>query len=254
MSEQSLDRADRQSLLSALMDGEATSAEAAQACQSWRDDESSRRAWVSYQLIGDVLRSDELASGAGSDRFLKKLRTQLADEPVVLAPQAAARVAAASHVPALMAQGGEQAVEADRVSSSMASMAPRSPRARTWSGPMAVAAAFVAVLGGVLALQSPGGVPTGTPGVVVASGAPGTAGLPTAGGATLMTGFGPVTPSMAFGAPAPTTTQSFSEQARPGNVVAGSVPDVAPLQVGTGDAPFVQQASDRGADLVWVIR
>ena len=247
MSEQSLDRADRRLLLSALMDGEASTAEAAQACQVWRDDEVGRHAWASYQLIGDVLRSEDLAGGTGSDRFLKKLRTQLADEPVVLAPQAAARVAAA-------AQAAPVHAPEPSAHPAVVSMASRSPRARTWSGPMAVAAAFVAVLGGVLALQSPVGTPAGAPGVVVASGAPGAAGLPGVGANALMTGFGPVTPSMAFGASAVSTAPSFSEQAKPSSTVVSTVADVTPMQAETGDAPFVQQATDRNTDLIWVIR
>lgn len=250
MSEQSLDRADRHPLLSALMDGEATSSEAAQACQAWRDDEGSRHAWASYQLIGDVLRSEELAGGASSDRFLKKLRVQLANEPVVLAPQAAAQVAAAHQAP-------PRAVE-QPAHPGVVPMASRSPRARTWSGPMAVAAAFVAVLGGVLALQSPVSAPGNAAGVVLASGGQGGAGLPGVGANALMAGFGPVTPSMAFGASASSSLNpsapSFSEQAKPLNVVAGAVADVTPLPSQAGDAPFVQQAADRSPDLIWVIR
>src|SRR5688500_8447097 len=75
--------------LSALTDGELDSAAAARACARWRDDPSQRSAWHAYQLIGDVLRSDDLASTARRDAaFLAALRTRLAAEPVVLAPEA----------------------------------------------------------------------------------------------------------------------------------------------------------------------
>jgi sigma-E factor negative regulatory protein RseA len=74
------------SSLSALADGQDDAL--AQACSLWRDDEASRQAWHTYHLIGDVLRSDELASSPARDAaFLDRLRSRLAAEPVVLAPQ-----------------------------------------------------------------------------------------------------------------------------------------------------------------------
>lgn len=74
--------------VSALVDGELGASEVARACARWRDDTSVRDTWHTYQLIGDVLRSDDLASTARRDAdFLAKLRTRLADEPVVLAPE-----------------------------------------------------------------------------------------------------------------------------------------------------------------------
>src|SRR5471032_2121045 len=75
-------------ILSALADGDATDSEAARAFQAWRDDPDARASWHAYQLIGDVLRSDDLAvEPAADERFLVALRARLADEPVVLAPQ-----------------------------------------------------------------------------------------------------------------------------------------------------------------------
>lgn len=74
--------------LSALADGELDSASVAYACAAWRDDEDVRVSWHAYQLVGDVLRSDDLASTPEHDgAFLAALRARLADEPVVLAPQ-----------------------------------------------------------------------------------------------------------------------------------------------------------------------
>ena len=72
-------------LLSALSDGEASSAEGA--CRAWRDDARARATWHTYHLIGDVLRSDDLAAPPVRDAaFLAALRVRLADEPVPLAP------------------------------------------------------------------------------------------------------------------------------------------------------------------------
>jgi sigma-E factor negative regulatory protein RseA len=99
-------------LISALVDGDAAAVEGA--CAAWREDAGARERWHTYHLIGDVLRSDELAARPARDaEFLAGLRARLAHEPVVLAPAA------------------------------------RSPaRARhAWLGPVAVAAGFVAVAG-----------------------------------------------------------------------------------------------------------
>ncbi len=72
--------------LSALADGEADAAEPA--CAAWRRDAEARRTWHAYQLIGDVMRSEDLARPAAGDAaFLAGLRERLAAEPVVLAPE-----------------------------------------------------------------------------------------------------------------------------------------------------------------------
>jgi sigma-E factor negative regulatory protein RseA len=119
-------------ILSALADGDATDSEAARAFQAWRDEPEARAAWHAYQLIGDVLRSEDLAAEPAADEaFLVALRTRLADEPVVLAPQArpeAAPVAAPVAV--------------------NASMAAARSRGR-WQGPLTMAAGFLVMLGGL---------------------------------------------------------------------------------------------------------
>ncbi len=72
--------------LSALADGDVAAVE--QACDAWRCDAQARADWHTYHLIGDVLRSDDLAADPARDaQFLARLRLRLADEPVVLAPQ-----------------------------------------------------------------------------------------------------------------------------------------------------------------------
>jgi sigma-E factor negative regulatory protein RseA len=75
--------------LSALADGDADALPGA--CSAFRDDAAARQRWHTYHLIGDVLRSDELASpGARDAAFLGRLRERLSQEPVPLAPAPAA--------------------------------------------------------------------------------------------------------------------------------------------------------------------
>jgi sigma-E factor negative regulatory protein RseA len=87
MSSEAMDGSMDGERLSALVDGELDGAAAAEACRRWKSDPQARRTWYSYQLIGDVLRSDDLAAGAARDgAFLIALRARLDAEPVVLAP------------------------------------------------------------------------------------------------------------------------------------------------------------------------
>jgi sigma-E factor negative regulatory protein RseA len=119
-------------ILSALADGDATDGEAARAWQAWRDDPEARASWHAYQLIGDVLRSEDLAAEPAADEaFLVALRARLADEPVVLAPQA--RVEAA---PVAMPAA---------VNASTAAIRSRG----RWQGPLTMAAGFLVMLGGL---------------------------------------------------------------------------------------------------------
>jgi sigma-E factor negative regulatory protein RseA len=76
----------RQSL-SALMDGRLDDASVDGAFSAWRSDAQARECWHAYHLIGDVLRSDELATQPARDEaFLAGLRSKLAAEPVPLSP------------------------------------------------------------------------------------------------------------------------------------------------------------------------
>ena len=122
--------------LSALADGQADAAD--RACSLWRDDEAARSDWHAYHLIGDVMRSDELARPATHDAaFLVGLRVRLATEPVVLAPMPA--VAAAR-------------------------------RRQPWLVPVAAAAGFVVVAGVLVVARmgQPGAGPAAATGVEVA--------------------------------------------------------------------------------------
>jgi sigma-E factor negative regulatory protein RseA len=123
-------------ILSALADGEASDIEGADAFHAWREHEEVRATWHTYHLIGDVMRSDDLASPvAGQQRLLAALRERLAAEPVVLAPQPAA---AEVRVPAEPARVGAPAVANGRMGGWI--------RAH-WQAPVAVAAGFLAVVG-----------------------------------------------------------------------------------------------------------
>lgn len=113
----------RRQRLSDLADGQLDDAALAQAVADWTGDAEARRTWHAYQLIGDVLRSDDLASPSGDAAFLAALRQRLATEPVVLAPQP---------VPAPLA---------------------RRRLRQAWLRPVVAAAGFVAVAGVVVVLQ-----------------------------------------------------------------------------------------------------
>lgn len=127
--------------LSALADGEPAALPHATAL--WRDDAAARESWHLYHLIGDVMRSDDLAARPARDaQFLADLRQRLAREPVPLAPAPVA--------------------------------APSVTRRLGWRAPAAVAAGFVAVAATLVLLRPQGFGPDGAE--QVAEGA-----VPTAG-------------------------------------------------------------------------
>jgi sigma-E factor negative regulatory protein RseA len=120
--------------LSALADGELDAAGLVAACADWSSDPAARADWHAWHLIGDVLRSDDLASDAGRDRRLcAAVRLRLQSEPVVLAPTPSRAVAAAGVANRLTAPG-------------------------RWRTGAAVAAGFVLVAG-TFALIRPGDAP-----------------------------------------------------------------------------------------------
>jgi sigma-E factor negative regulatory protein RseA len=109
-------RLEQRQALSALLDGDGTKVD--QACRAWRDDASARSDWHTYNLIGELMRSDDVRCNQQHDvRFLGRLRECLATEPVVLAPVAAK---------ASTGKGRWRSA---------------------WAAPLAVAAGFVAVAG-----------------------------------------------------------------------------------------------------------
>ena len=145
--------------LSALVDGELVGDAATQACAHWRESGSSRASWHAYQLIGDVLRSDDLASDPARDSaFLMALRLRLADEPVVLAPQPLVSSVIAS------AEGSRVALPVQTAGGT------RGGR-WMWLAPTAVAAGFVLVAGALMVARPPGALPGLAQGVPLASAA-----------------------------------------------------------------------------------
>ena len=64
--------------LSALVDGELDGAALPQACAQWRENEPHRASWHAWHLIGDVLRSEDLAQSPSRDAtFLAGFRARL---------------------------------------------------------------------------------------------------------------------------------------------------------------------------------
>jgi sigma-E factor negative regulatory protein RseA len=142
--------------LSALLDGELAGDDARHGCARWRDDGAQRERWHTWNLIGDAMRSDDLAvAPARDERFLAALQARLAAEPVVLAPPPRR--------------------------STVTVLRQRS----RWLASSAVAAGFVAVAGTVFVLRQ--GAPVDGPPVAVlpspgAGGSPAVAVLPAAVG------------------------------------------------------------------------
>ena len=121
--------------VSGLIDGQALPDDIEQACRQWRNNPDMRREWHVYQLIGDVIRSDELSSAPAKDAaFLQALRGRLAVEPVPLAP---------APLPDVVREA-----RADN-------------RTRRWLMPAAAVAGFAVVGASVLALRPGAGGPTG---------------------------------------------------------------------------------------------
>jgi len=116
--------------LSSLADGEASAEEQRRCLALWADDAEARERWCHYQLIGDVLRSRELARGAPHDAaFVSALRARLSREPAVLRPRG----------PTLM------------------------ERVRSWATPMVATAGVAAVAGAVVVFRT---VPTPSGGAI----------------------------------------------------------------------------------------
>lgn len=130
--------------LSAVADGEAGHDDLQRALAPWRDSPQARagicETWHLYHLIGDVMRSDDLASTARGDAFVARLRERLAAEPPIVAP---------SPLPASPMQGAQAADEEAR-----RALAARRRR-RTWAAPVATAAGVLAVAGVLTVTRAP---------------------------------------------------------------------------------------------------
>lgn len=142
--------------LSALADGELGTGAAARICGRWRDEPALQERWHDYHLIGDVMRSEDLASPSTHDRdFLAALRTRMAAEPIVIAP---ARTDAEPAVAVSDGLSGKTVLSRRRVASVGA-----------------IAAGFVVVVAGALTLfgQSIPGLSPAAPAAELAQAAPG---------------------------------------------------------------------------------
>lgn len=145
--------------MSSLADGVLAdrSADLSSALTVWRQDADARQAWHCYHLIGDVMRSEDLAVEPGRDQdFLLRLRERMESEPVHLG----AAVPATEKVPAVPVEARE----------------PVQPSHRAWGSPWragAALAASVAVATVVLLVSRPDSTGTDASAPVVAgSGAP----------------------------------------------------------------------------------
>lgn len=119
--------------MSALADGQSDVLPSA--CAAWASDSVAREAWHDYHLIGDVLRSEDLATAPARDEaFLAALRVRLAREPAIVAPTPVTVAASAAAALTLPAAG-------------------RTPP-RRWA--VAAAAAGVMLVGGVVVMLREG--------------------------------------------------------------------------------------------------
>ena len=136
-------------LMSALADGQRDACDAA--LDAWSSDPQARAAWHQVQLMGDVMRSDELATAAAHDEaFLARLRLSLDAEPIIFAP--------ASALPA-----GEVPVVATATAGARVAVARPAPR--VWA--YAVAAAGFMAVGAVVMSLNRGGLGEARPSLAV---------------------------------------------------------------------------------------
>lgn len=86
---------DHRELVSALADGQLREEEFAQAMETLAGNADARAAWHAYHLLGDVLRSGELAASRGHDAaFVSRLQLRLQREGIVSRPAPDANLAA----------------------------------------------------------------------------------------------------------------------------------------------------------------
>ena len=75
-----MEKMQTQELISALADGQLQGEAFARGVETAAGDPVAREAWHTYHLIGDVLRSGELAAGTMPTAFLERLRVRLQQE------------------------------------------------------------------------------------------------------------------------------------------------------------------------------
>jgi sigma-E factor negative regulatory protein RseA len=147
-------QAQRQAL-SDLMDARIDPAGAALVCAQWRSSAAQRADWHAYQVIGDVLRTADLAPRGADhdDAFLKSLRARLAVEPVVMAPSLSVSQAAP--------RARDHAFAESAPMPSSPSERPGNPRGHqgpsAWRSAVSAAAGVMVVMGVVGLLRGGGG-------------------------------------------------------------------------------------------------
>ncbi len=148
--------------LSALCDGEAAADRTDQLLQQWSTDPALCQRWHDYALIGDVLRSSDLAAHSQADgNFVARLRQRMADEGLLdrasthTCANAHAQSAESGQRPAQGVASGPHHVRPTPAIDLAAARARRNKRLRRWSAPIGIAAGVVLVAGVVLTGRSP---------------------------------------------------------------------------------------------------
>ncbi len=152
-----MNKMNNQELLSALADGQLSGAELAEGLELLGRDAEAVSAWRTWHLIGDVMRSPELAAGTPTDRFMSRLSQRLAVE--------------AAPLPLAVESTTEGAIES-RVKASIVVAEPANDGVFRWklvAGVASVAAAFAV---GWSLLSSQGLAPTGAQLAAAPAGAP----------------------------------------------------------------------------------
>ena len=81
-----MDKMNNRELMSALSDGQLRGGAFAQAVEAAASDPAAREAWATYNLIGDVLRSRQIAVGSDPGAFVRRLQGRIALEPGRVTP------------------------------------------------------------------------------------------------------------------------------------------------------------------------
>jgi sigma-E factor negative regulatory protein RseA len=76
-----MNKMETQEMISALADGQLRGEAFARGVEAVAGDPAARQAWLAYHVIGDVLRSGELAVGSASEPLVQRVRVRLAEEP-----------------------------------------------------------------------------------------------------------------------------------------------------------------------------
>ena len=81
-----MEKIDNRELISALADGQLHGEALARGVELATTDAAAREAWHAYHLIGDVLRSSDLAQGSHSGVFVERIQVRLRRESIAVGP------------------------------------------------------------------------------------------------------------------------------------------------------------------------